>query len=302
MRTATGNETDPCSTPPAHTSLGTVLSKMGDPDGAIAHHQEAIRLDLRYPLAHNNLGHALRAKGDLEGAARCFRAMIRLDPKHAGAHCNLGVVLRHQGQFGESLAAFQKGHALGSRFPGWRQPSAHWDRLAEALVEREPFLAAVRSGAASPATAEEFVLFVQMSHCTGHHAAATRLYVAAFALWPRLAADPAAGQRYNAAGYAALAGCGHGADAPTDPVGRARLRHQALAWLRADLAFWSRQAGARDPRIRNVLRQKMQDWQRDRNLAGVRDPDALAKLPDAEHQDWEKLWADVDALRRRAGS
>ena len=41
-------------------------------------------------------------------------------------------------------------------------------------------------------------------------------------------------------------------------------------------------------------------WQEDRDLAGVRDKDALAKLPAEERAAWEKLWADVAALLKKA--
>jgi hypothetical protein len=44
----------------------------------------------------------------------------------------------------------------------------------------------------------------------------------------------------------------------------------------------------------------MQQWQKSPALAGVRDQDALAQLPAEERAAWEKLWADVDALRKRA--
>ena len=36
------------------------------------------------------------------------------------------------------------------------------------------------------------------------------------------------------------------------------------------------------------------------NLAGVRDPEALAKLPEPERKEWQSLWGDVDALLERA--
>jgi len=38
----------------------------------------------------------------------------------------------------------------------------------------------------------------------------------------------------------------------------------------------------------------------DVNLAGVRDPGALAKLPEPERKEWQAIWADVDALLNRA--
>ena len=37
-------------------------------------------------------------------------------------------------------------------------------------------------------------------------------------------------------------------------------------------------------------------WKADADLADVRDPDALAKLPEAERKAWQSLWADVDAF------
>ena len=36
-------------------------------------------------------------------------------------------------------------------------------------------------------------------------------------------------------------------------------------------------------------------WLSDPALAGVRDPAELAKLPDAEREQWQRLWADVAA-------
>ena len=41
-------------------------------------------------------------------------------------------------------------------------------------------------------------------------------------------------------------------------------------------------------------------WKAESDLAGVRDPDALARLPEAERKDWQALWADVEELLVRA--
>jgi hypothetical protein len=40
-------------------------------------------------------------------------------------------------------------------------------------------------------------------------------------------------------------------------------------------------------------------WQDDPDLAGVRDNEALARLPGEERKDWEQVWSDVDSLLRR---
>jgi hypothetical protein len=44
----------------------------------------------------------------------------------------------------------------------------------------------------------------------------------------------------------------------------------------------------------------LQHWQADSDLAGIRDPEALAKLPEAERKEWQALWAEVDALIAKA--
>jgi hypothetical protein len=48
-------------------------------------------------------------------------------------------------------------------------------------------------------------------------------------------------------------------------------------------------------------RQTLPHWQTDSDLAGIRGQEALAKLPEGERADWQKLWADVEALRKQAG-
>jgi hypothetical protein len=40
-------------------------------------------------------------------------------------------------------------------------------------------------------------------------------------------------------------------------------------------------------------------WLWDPAFAGVRGPEALAKLPKAEHRQWQKLWDDVAEMLNR---
>jgi hypothetical protein len=43
-------------------------------------------------------------------------------------------------------------------------------------------------------------------------------------------------------------------------------------------------------------------WQADPDLTGVRTPEMLAKLPEAERQPWQQLWNEVaDRLKRAQG-
>src|SRR5207244_7349531 len=119
-------------------------------------------------------------------------------------------------------------------------------------------------------------------------------YKAAFANTPKLADDLHFQHRYNAACAAALAGCGQGKDADqSDARERARLRRQALDWLRADLTAYRRLLDKEPDKARTAVRERMQYWLQDKDFAGVRGSAALAKLPKEECQGWQKLWADV---------
>jgi len=81
-----------------------------------------------------------------------------------------------------------------------------------------------------------------------------------------------------------------------------RLRRQALAWLRDDLALYGKLAEREDPAAKQTVRPLLGHWPEDTDLVSVRDRDALGKLPEAERQEWQKLWADVaDTLAKAQG-
>jgi hypothetical protein len=44
----------------------------------------------------------------------------------------------------------------------------------------------------------------------------------------------------------------------------------------------------------------MQHWLKDDDFAGVRGEEALAKLPESERREWQKLWAAVVATLDQA--
>ena len=54
------------------------------------------------------------------------------------------------------------------------------------------------------------------------------------------------------------------------------------------------------PEARAEVSQKLNHWRADRDLAGVRDPEVLAKLPGEERKAWTDFWADVDSLVKKA--
>jgi tetratricopeptide (TPR) repeat protein len=279
----------------AQYNLGLLFAAQKKWPEAEAAYRQAIRLKPDHPDPHHALGSLLASQKKWPEAEAAYRQAIRLEPDFALAHCYLGRVLGEQERYAESLAALRRGHELGSKQPGWPNPSARWVREAEQLVALDAKLPKVLSGEVQPAGAGERIALAQL--CQIHkkrYAAAVRLYAAAFAEQPRLADDLGAGRRYDAACAAALAGCGQGEDAADlDDHERARLRQQALDWLRADLATW-RQLFEKDPdTVRPVLVQRMRQSLADKDFAGVRGPEALARLPQLERQAWRTLWEDV---------
>jgi tetratricopeptide (TPR) repeat protein/predicted Ser/Thr protein kinase len=271
----------------AHYSLGAVLCDVKkDYDGAIACFRAAIALAPKHAQAHYNLANALKGNGEVDDAIDCYRTAIELDPKHAEAHCNLGFALARQGRFAESLAAVKRGHELGSKQPGWRYPSARWVRQAEENAALEAKLPAFLKGEFRPGDNKERLALAVACQARKLHHAAAGLYATVFAAEGRLAG--AFGE--TAARSAALAGCGQSKDSSgLSEEQRARLRQQALTWLRAAL-----EAGPSPL----VLRR----WTVHPSLAGVRDAGPLAELAAAERAGWQKLWDDVAAALAKARS
>jgi tetratricopeptide (TPR) repeat protein/tRNA A-37 threonylcarbamoyl transferase component Bud32 len=289
--------------PGTHISLGALLcDKKRDYDGAIAEFREAIRLQKDEAKAHHNLGVALKHKGQLDEAIAEFREAIRLKKDFAEAHCYLGDVLEQKGQFAEALVYLRRGHELGSKKPRWPYPSAQWARNCERLVELDGKLPAILSGQRQPAdTAERLMLAWMCQRHQHRHAAAVRFYREAFDAEPKAAGHLNAHHRYNAACSAALAGCGQGKDADKlDEKERARLRQQALDWLRADLKAYRQVMEKVADKAGPAIAQQMRHWLHDADFAGVRGAVALARLPEAERADWRQLWQEVEALRQRA--
>jgi serine/threonine-protein kinase len=290
--------------PWAYKNLGGCLVRKGDRKGAIAAFTMAIRQDDAYADAHYDLGNVLREAGDLTRAVACYRRAVALRPDFAEAHCNLGTTLRQAGDFTAALAALERGDELGRKRPGWPYPSARWVKECQALLAGERKLAAVIRGEAKAANAvEQLALATIAQHYQKRHALAARLYAEAFAADAKLA-DLPAGHRYNAARAAALAAAGQGVDtAALDGKEKARLRRQALNWLRADLAWRRKQLESWRPGTAEQAARALRHWQKDPDLASLRGPEAVAGLPEAERQELGKLWAEVGALvakRRRA--
>ena len=281
----------------AYNGLGAALRAQGKDDEAIAAYREAIRLKPDDAMASNNLGNVLQAQRKHDEAFAAYREAIRIRPGFAEPHCGLGLALRSQAKFKEALAELRKGHELGAKQVGWRYPSAQWVADCEALVALEVRIPAMLRGDDSPKDNAERLALAQICYETKRFAASARFWGEAMANDPKLGDDRQAGHRYNAACSAAMAGTGQGIDDPKpDDAARIKLRNQAKDWLRAELSAWEKVATAAEPASKPLVAKTLQHWKSDADLAGVRDADALAKLPEAERAAWITLWGEVDAL------
>jgi serine/threonine protein kinase/Flp pilus assembly protein TadD len=278
----------------AYYNLRLALRKQGDSAGAIAAYRRAIDLNREHPEPYYDLGNALWDHADLAAATAAYQKAIQLNSNHAQAHCNLGAVLALQGKFAGSLLAYRRGHELGSKQKGWQYPSEHWVREAERRMELHRKLPAIISGQEQSKNAAEQIEYAEVCGYKGHNAAGVRLYQAAFASQPALAEDVRSQRRYSAACLAARAGTGQGEDAGTLKKSQhAELRKLALDWLRADLAGWTKLLDSGQSNERSLVQKTFRHWQRDPDLAALRDDAALAKLPEQEQMSWRQFWADV---------
>jgi eukaryotic-like serine/threonine-protein kinase len=292
----------------AHANLGNALGPQGKLDEAAAELREAIRLKPGQAVAQSNLGNILRALGKLDESVVACREAIRLKPDYAEAHCNLGLALRSQGDYVGSLAMFRRGHELGTQQPGWRYPSAQWvaeaERLAtvaERLAALADRLPALLKGEDRPKDVPERLALARICYDKKFHAAAARFWAEALEADPRIGENRQAGHRYNAACAAALAAAGQGKDdPPPDDAAKAKLRGQALDWLKTELDTWAKVLDAGPAQLKARVAPTLQHWKTDADLAGIRDPEPLSKLPEDEQKAWRSVWEEVDALRKKA--
>jgi serine/threonine-protein kinase len=310
----------------AHIGLGESLQAKGRLDEAIGHYEEALRIDPQNALAHNNLGLALNKKGKVEEAVGHYEQALRIDPKLAGAHTNLGSALRAKGRLDEAIGHLEQAVRLGPKHAVARanlgsalQAKGRLDEAIghlEQAVRLGPKHAVVRANLGSALQAKG-----RLEEAIGHYQQALRIdpkhtvarinlagllrdkgrvdeaidhLQQAVRLDPRNAVPQAAlcSTLYDAARAAAQAAAGQGPEKGrlAEPQ-RAGQRRQALGWLRASL-----EVATKLVRDGKVAAGSLSAWQTDPALAGVRDPAELAKLPDAEREQWQRLWADVAAL------
>jgi serine/threonine-protein kinase len=233
---------------------------------AIEHYREAVRIEPYFGWCHGPLGQTLLARHELTEAEAELRRGLDLVPKEEQFHANLELLLQR----------CQRLRALEARLP------------------------AVGRDQDRPAAADCLDL-AKLCFVNKHYATAARLFVQVFAATPQLTGDLRAGHRFNAARAAALAGGGHGDDvAGLGEQEREGLRKQARDWLRLDLAAWATKVDTGTAADRIQAEKTLSHWRDDPDLAGLRDADALERLPPGERQECRAQWQEVAALLRRA--
>jgi hypothetical protein len=187
---------------------------------------------------------------------------------------------------------------MGSKNQGWpAATSDQWVRQCQRLKELDGRLVEIVKGEAKPEKEGEEILFALLCTARNHPATAVRYYEQAFSANPELIKDVWSDHRYAAAMQAALAGSGLGKDDRLlDESHRSKLRKRALEMLTSDFDLLKKQLESGDRQAKATVLLKLRQWQRQTELAGIRDKTALARLPASERETCRKLWDPVNSL------
>jgi serine/threonine-protein kinase len=283
------------------TELGAALADAGRREEAVVVLQEALRSRPDYIRARALLSEVLIDMGRPGDAIAVLSEVQTLDPGRAGARAD-----RSKPSIAKDRSGAGRGSTRGAPGPG--APRGRPDVIADRLVRRRERLIALDArlpallrGEQRPTDAAELAGFAELCYGKQLFATSARLWKEAFAARPVSAEAPSTGRHFHAALAAARAGCGQGKDdPPPDAAARAELRSQARDWLIADLARWHESHEETSGAVPREVRSQLARWRTDPDLACVRDPEALGKLPDSEREGWNSLWADVGALLAKA--
>jgi tetratricopeptide (TPR) repeat protein len=290
-------------------ACGNGLRDQGRLDEAIVAYRETIRLTDYYDAkVFSDLVQVLKARGRFDKEVAASREAIRLKPDDAETYLYLGGLFEAQSDLAGAVALYRQGHAVGSKQPGWKDPSAQWVTGAERRVagakyaaESAERLRAVVKGETAPQDNFERLDFARTCEQRKWLAAAARLTGEALESDPKLGDNLQERYRHQATGRAILAGDGQGEDDPRpDEAARNKLRAQARDWFRADLRWYAKTVESGKRHDCAAVVKNLQHWKVCPDLAPVRDPDARKKLPEVERKEWLALWEEAEALLKRA--
>jgi tetratricopeptide (TPR) repeat protein len=87
----------------AHYLLGNVLSRLNDPDRAIAEYRQAIDLAPDQPRTYFQLALVLRSRQDQPGEEKVLAQALAADGHYAPAHCELGRILLEEHRLADAV-------------------------------------------------------------------------------------------------------------------------------------------------------------------------------------------------------
>jgi tetratricopeptide (TPR) repeat protein len=274
--------------------LGAILKKAGELPDALATFRAAVQEQPNNSAAHYELGLVLWEVDHFEAAEVSLRTVVRLEPDHAEAHYWLAGALLWQAKLREAHTFAQRAHELGKKSKDWPHRSRELLADAETALKLEDWLkkkplgkSAVEIAGTTPEQVlfQDPTLYARLCTARGFYAVATYWYNHLFM-----------SQDYVTACARVQAGCGLGVDAHVlDDERRKQYRQTALTDLQYRLERTEALLGANRTTVWEV-RRTMHDFQLTPALSCVRDPAALAKLPAAERQEWQKFWQDVQQL------
>jgi tetratricopeptide (TPR) repeat protein len=106
----------------AHDNLALCYEALNQPEQAIVHYHEAIRLNradtkTASPWPVLNLGILLRTRGELDQAESLFSEALAIDRRFAPGHYQLGVVLEERGRLDEAVRSLRQAVSLDESYP-----------------------------------------------------------------------------------------------------------------------------------------------------------------------------------------
>ena len=315
----------------AHLGLGNALTRSNRLEEALTEYRSAIDLEPNSALLHYNFANTLVYSGFLAEAEAEFRRAIEVEAKQASPHLSLGMELRLTGRRREAVDEFRKAlvldpdlldaritlcdtlvelgewdqaehevnQALASLPPDHRQHPG-LDSRQKSVSQwrvREEQLPGVLDGKSQRAVVGEQLdqawLF-QISRI-GRFVASARLYADVLKAHPELGSDPSKSHLHRAVLAAVQASAGLDKNrGRLDKEETARLRQQALDWLRDELAIWSKQAQSTSVIDRRAARRTLHQWQLEPELTPVRDAASLATCSESERAGWQEFWQQVE--------
>jgi len=250
--------------------LGNEVQSQSLLDKAIAGFRSAIRLAPDHADSHCRLGNALIRKDKLDEASAAFREAIRLKPDDAEGHYGLGNALKGQGRLDDAIAEYREAIRLK---PDHAEAHCNLGSALKGQGKLDEASAGYREAIRlKPDYAEAHSNLGGILNSRGDGAGALAMY----RKWREI--------NQFAPGLHPSA----------------EIRSRTLDWLKAERDAWSKQMDGGDANARASLVETLRHWKVDTKMAGVRDPEALAKLPEPERKEWQSLWADVEALLERA--